>query len=629
MDKQHSLKKRVACMCYPFFIVSNILIASIIFIALTVLFTTSAFAADILFDDIEEIRNIAKNGAVSLALKSIEEQQPLLDIASPDVWLKWERERLMIYQSGQRWQVLQERVGHYKDGLPDDFFYWAKQQQVNALLTLNQAQQARNILQTLIWSEKSNSEKQQLKLQWLPLWQKKIIESYLLSGESNDALLAAQRYYQDYPANDLEDRLLRARIYLINNREEDVVKLLKNDTKHPLGGMLYLLAQLRSGITPAPKVLETARNKMSNKKINNELKFMLWAVVAESAKRSGDRAATINALEFLLAGNKNIDLPVGVFDFSADSLWDIYIDYAIDLGNREQYLIGNDKQWLDAAVIAEKKSPIKARSLYAMVIIRSQNEGAKLQAAKGFLNLMHKRKRGAELIMKLFLKSENFTNINQIPSPIRYDIVNVALSRSNIELASNLMATIQTAPAGIDDFQWQLQRARILVLGGKIDKGGEALTALIEKNKTLERQHLERFIQVLFDLQTVKEHALAYLLFQAVLPKTADEKLQREIYFWMADSLKAQQQYTSAAKFYLRSATHAGNIGFDPWGQTARYQAAEMLTKAALLKDAHALYTGLLAVTKEPERRAVLNHELQKLWLLREPGDHDDKEIIE
>lgn len=71
---------------------------------------------------------------------------------------------------------------------------------------------------------------------------------------------------------------------------------------------------------------------------------------------------------------------------------------------------------------------------------------------------------------------------------------------------------------------------------------------------------------------------------------------------------------------------HAGNNGLDPWGQTARYQVAEMLAKAELFQDAHVLYEQLLEVTKEPARRAVLKHELQKLWLLREPNKESNEE---
>jgi len=616
-DKLSSFKKRVVRKCYPFFIFPVFIFSSFY-----------PVVADVLSDDINEVQIIAKSGAVSLALQSIDEQQPVFDETNLAAWLPWERERLTIYTLGQRWQATVQRVASYEyelpdeNGLPEEFYFWAKEKQVDALLALKQGQQARQVLQSLIWSKKDTVPQDiSIKKQWLAKWQKRIIESYLVSGDKEDALLAAQRYYQDYDSNQLEDRLLRARILLINQREDEVIDLLKHDTRHPQGGMLYLLAQLRSKEKPAEQVLKSAMRQMRSKKANEKLKFMLWAVVAEAAKKNIDRPSMANAFEYVLAGYKKTELPLGLFDFSADTLWNAYIEYALYLGNRNQYLIGDDKQWLRAAIKAEKKHRVKARSLYALVIIRGQSEGARLQAAKGFLNLMHKRKRGAQLIKKLFLKSKHFKNISEIPSPIRYDLINIALSRSDIELASDLMETIKIAPVGIDDFQWQLQRARIFVLGGKPKEGVDALVVLLEKYKILRANQLDRFLQVLFDLQTLKEHESAYLLFEMISKKDNAEKSQREIYFWMAESLKSLKRYSMAAKFYLRSATYNKNKGFDPWGQTARYQAAEMLTKAILLQDAYAVYEGLLTVTKDPARRAVLKHELQKLWLLREPDE--------
>ena len=607
-------------MYYPFFVFP-------IFIFLS----SSSFAVEILSGDVEEVRTIAKSGAVSLALQSIEGHQKALDInTNLNSWLEWERERLNLYQIGQRWQVLQQRVADYEDKLPDNFYFWAKQQQVDALLILKQGQLARQILQGLIWSDKLNSDNNaETQSQWLPLWQKRVIKSYLVDNEINDALLAAQRYYQDYRTNDIEDRLLRARILLINKREEEVVELLMKDTKHPEGGMLYLLAQLRSKERPPRKVLQSAYRQMRGKWASKKLKYMLWAVVAESARRSNDRPSMANALEYVLAGHKNVELPGGLFDFSADSLWNAYIDYAEHIGNKEQFLIGKDQQWLNAAVKVQKKEPVKARALFAMVMLKGQNNETRLRAAKGFLNLMHKRKRGAELVMKLFLKSEHFKTLQSIPAPIRYDLVDIALSRSNIELASTLMTTIKTAPAGVDDFQWQLRRARIFVLGGKAVKGSQALNILLENNKKFTRKQIDHFLQVVFDLQTIKEHEFAYQLFRVIFPKIEDVVLQREIYYWMADSRKAQKDYAAAARLYLRSAMHAGNNGLDPWGQTARYQVAEMLVKADLLQDAHALYQQLLEVTKEPARRAVLKHELQKLWLLRELDEEKSGTSVE
>ena len=609
MDKPSSLKKRVVRKCYPFFV-----------LAISIFFTPPSFSADVLSGQIQEIQSIAQSGAVSLALQSIDEQQQILDTKNDlSTWLKWERERISIYQLGQRWQALQQRIADYESDLPDDFYFWAKQQQIDALLILKQGQQARQILQGLIWSENDAKEK------WLPIWQKRIIKSYLVDNETGDALLAAQRYYQDYRSNEIEDRLLRARILLVNKREDEVVELLANDTKHPEGGMLYLLAQLRSGERPPRKVYQSALRQMRGKWADKKLKYMLWAVAAESAKRSGDQPSSANALEFVLAGHKNIELPGGLFDFSADTLWNTYVDYALYLGNKAQFLIGDDQQWLNAAVKAQKKEPVKARSLYAMVMLKGQNNETRLRAAKGFLNLMHKRKRGAQLVMRLFLKSNYFKKMKSIPAPIRYDLVNIALSRSNIELASNLMTTIKIAPDGVDSYQWQLRRARIFVLGGKPEEGSETLINVLKSNATLTKEQLEKFLQVVFDLQTAKAHEYSYQVFSAVLPKIDDKNVQREIYYWMADSKKAQQDYAAAARLYLRSALHGENNGLDPWGQTARYQVAEMLAKAELLQDAHTIFEHLLRVTKEPARRAVLKHELQKLWLLKEPKQTKEK----
>ena len=616
MDKLSYLKKRVVREYYPFFV----------FVIFIFNLPFSHASENLLAIDIQEVRGIAQSGAVSLALQSIDEKQQTIELTNSSVWLEWERERISIYQFGKRWQTLQQRVAEYTGNFPDEFYFWAKQQQIDALLLLKKGKQARQILQKLIWSDSKKLDENNDKTRWLALWQKSVIKSYLVDNATDDALLAAQRYYQYYQSNEIDDRLLRARILLINKREEEVVDLLKKDTQHPEGGMIYLLAQLRSEGRPAQKVLQSALRQMRGKWADKKLKYMLWAVVAESAKRSNDLPSTANALEFVLAGNKNIELPVGLFDFSADTLWDAYINYALYLGNKSQFLIGNDQQWLNAAIKAQKKEPVKARSLFALVMLKGQNDDAKFRAAKGFLNLMHKRKRGAQLVKSLFLTSKHFKKIESIPAVIRYDLVNIALSRSNIELASNLMLTIKAAPEGVDPYQWQLRRARIFVLGDKANEGSQVLISLLENNKKTSQKELEHFLQVVFDLQTAKSHELAFNLFKLILPKISDEHLQREIYYWMGDSKKALQDYSAAARLYLKSAMLAGNNGLDPWGQTARYQVAEMLTKADMLQDAHALYKQLLKTTKEPARRAVLKHELQKLWLLK---SHQDNKIDE
>jgi hypothetical protein len=53
----------------------------------------------------------------------------------------------------------------------------------------------------------------------------------------------------------------------------------------------------------------------------------------------------------------------------------------------------------------------------------------------------------------------------------------------------------------------------------------------------------------------------------------------------------------------------------DPWGQTARFNAAQSLQESGLVDDARRIYLELLAITEDAARRSVLNHKIQQLWL--------------
>jgi hypothetical protein len=74
-------------------------------------------------------------------------------------------------------------------------------------------------------------------------------------------------------------------------------------------------------------------------------------------------------------------------------------------------------------------------------------------------------------------------------------------------------------------------------------------------------------------------------------------------------------QFDQAALLYLQSAMLPGPTTMDPWAQTARFNAAESLKKAGLSEDARRIYQGLLKITQDPARRALLNRSIQQLWL--------------
>lgn len=563
---------------------------------------------------LDEIRVLAEAGAAQLALGTMDRLQPDL-LADKQKWVEWEKVRIAIYQQSRNWQALTQRVDELPRKLPAEFMFWVQTEQARAYIALQQANKALAILQNLVWNLPADAKTVE---QWLPQWRRLIIDSYINNQQFDDAQIATTRFYQDYPKQNIADTLLRARIYLINGHADDALGLLEQQVKHPQVATLYLLAQLRSLQRPANKVVQAGLRQLQSDSIDEELKLQLWAVIAEGSKRSGDRATTANAMEHVLADKDNQRLPDGLFTFNADSLWNSYIDYATWFGNRKQFLIGQDQQWFKAAKAAEKKQPVRSRSLYALLMLQGQEQSFRIRATERFIALMKSRKQGNSLLKQLFMESSQFTRKENIPVEIRHALVDIALAQSEIQLASELIATIQEPPTGADNFFWHLRRARIFILGGDEANGVKALDKLIRSYAIIPKAQVDHLLQVIFDLQTLGTHGQAIELLNQVLVKALEPNIQREIFFWIADSYKADEAYMQAARFYMKSATHIAEKDKDPWAQTARYQAAESLAKAGLLNDARALFKQLLAVTKEPARRAVLQHELQKLWLLKD-----------
>jgi len=561
--------------------------------------------------DFAEVRALANSGAALLAQHTIDTQQPGAS-TDPESWMAWERERIRIYQQSADWLSLVKRLETRPPELPADFNRWAITQRADGFIKLGKGKSAQLLLQELIWTLSLSHPDSP---QWLTRWRRMVMDSYMVDGFVEDANLAAARFYQDYGDQDVQTRLTRAYILLSANRADEAVDLLSGDLKDPHAAATYLLAQLRSDSRPPRKVLQAALRQMRGDWVDPALRLQLWAVAAEAAMRSGDRASTANALEHVIAANRDMPLPEGLFDFTPDTLWNAYIDFATHVGNKAQFLIGQDKQWFDAAAKAAKKQPVRSRSLYALLMLQGETEASRNLAAQKFVARLSKRKQGDNLLRALFLDTRQYADYEMIPLAARHVMVDVALANSDITLASALMATIQVPPDGTDKYFWELRRARILIMGGNTEAGAESLNTILAANPKLSQEQLDRLLQVVFDLQTVKAHDAAYDLFLKVMQRTNDPKLQRELYYWMAESRKASEAYAEAARLYLKSAMLLDPKAGDPWGQTARYQAADALAHAGMVRDARVLFQQLLKTTTDPGRRAVLNRQLQKLWL--------------
>jgi tetratricopeptide (TPR) repeat protein len=209
--------------------------------------------------------------------------------------------------------------------------------------------------------------------------------------------------------------------------------------------------------------------------------------------------------------------------------------------------------------------------------------------------------------------------------PVGYLLSEEALERGDIRRAAALSASINQPPVGVSYFDWRLRQSRMSVYAGNIDEGVEILKSLTGALNTLSEDETDRLLQVIFDLQALDRHADALPLLERVLELTGPSARQREVLFWIAESLEGSGASEQAALYFLRSATMAGANNM--WEQSAQYRAAGALQDAGLIEDARAIYGQLLAVTKDPGRREQLTRKLQDLWLLENKADSDSPSI--
>jgi hypothetical protein len=570
-------------------------------IVLACLLTVSARA---LADELERIVAVAQGGATDLALRLLAKQQPSPE--QPEEWMRWEKQRLAILAETRQWAEIGKRVDHLPPDLPPSFVQWAREQAASAQLSAEDGTAARKYLRQLIWETPAGAKQ-------FAQWRQLIIRSYLLDNNITDAHSALLRYKQDYRADNDAWRHLHASVLLRAGRNKAAFDVLQ-DTQSLQGKILRELAGLRSGIYKAPAVKEQGLKLVEATKRKPKLQQKAWALVAEAAARAGDDVYRVIALEQAITLSGDRTAGDGIFALNADDLWQAYEWLAETLGNRMRLLVGNDQAWFKQAHDYEKEEKTYARALYAFIAQRGAEPAARREAHKRLTDSLLAEHRDA-VVEWLYTRSKRFANLQAIPDTVRYKLADMALKRREVHFAARLLQGLDQPPEGEDPDQWLLRRARIMIYAGDFKGGALLLSNILSNKRALGPKFADRYLQVVFDLQAVNKHAEAYVLLDSLYSLVDRPQQQREILFWMADSKEALGEHQAAAELYLRSASHPPGEGKDIWGQSARFRAAEALSNGGLVADARGVYQKLLAETADPRRRAVIERQLQQLWL--------------
>lgn len=554
---------------------------------------------------LESLKNISSAGAPFLTLKMLDQAQPEVDQDLYE-WILWEQERLRILTQWEQWNELLIRIEGLPQDLPQPFLQQASSYQIKAYIALGQNATARQLLRQQLWNADAASSNE------YQSWRRLIIETYLNDRLIDDARIAMLRLQQDFSEHDRDWIMLRARVLMQAGRYDETIEILSSRLDWQSLSM-KLLAEYRNNRHSAQTLWDLAIKRIDSIKDDDQQLATYWSIAAIAGQKISPVKEVI-ALEARLSLDATDTIHLTPLD--ADQLWLAYFRYARLVGNRSELLMGDDQSWLDLAKKVSQATPIKARSLFALLMTESAQQDIGKQAAVAFLQTLNlENNLDQRLLDQLFNQSKQFADASLIPTAIRFQLVDLALKKTAIVAATRLMSGLDSIPQDVRQFDWLLRRARVLLLGGELEQGNEVLDELIQQYQQPNKEDTDHILQVLFDLQTLQANEQAIEHFRQLLNLNLLPKQRREILFWMADSFKAMQQYERAALLYLQSAMFSAPDSMDPWAQTARFNSAESLRKAGLVDDARRVYQSLLAITREPARRSVLRRTIQQLWL--------------
>jgi tetratricopeptide (TPR) repeat protein len=494
---------------------------------------------------------------------------------------------------------------------------WFETQQVIARLQLKQSEQALEQLQHLLWDTDEEHRDPSLPV----VWRRLVIRAYLQSHVDDDARRALVKYERDYKTEEqnIDWVLLQAQVMLRTNRPQQAIQLLE---KIPLENAvdveaLLLIAQLQHDPKKAATINQQMREKLDGQLLNRSARWAYSYVAYLCSKILNDQAAQISNLESMLS----LGIETPVFDESyqvtADDLWGMYNEQGLILANDSGLLFGNDEQWQKRSDQLLKKAPEKALALNTALVLHTNDFSTMQQQHKTIVEIIEQRKNGLELINQLYLHSDKVQDVNVLPDEVRYRLVDYALSEGDYSEAARIMKSLQEPPPGNTLFDWRMRKARVLILQGEYQSSEDLIRKTFSENARITRDELDRYIQVVFDFQTVQQHERAIRLFDIVSLDGLDEKLKREIYFWKAESYFSLEEYDRAALFYLESSRAVVDAEHDLWGQSARFKAGQALMQAEIYDDAKKVFSDLLLVTVSDSRKAIINQNLQKIRLLK------------
>lgn len=580
------------------------------------------YRSTLTFESLAQMNELIGLGVPALALSLLDSEQEKREQFTAD-WYAFEYKRILLLSALESWpQIIERTQWLFDTAIPKRHItrkigLWFETQQVMANIQLKNSDLALNQLQNLLWTTEAEHRDPSLPAVWRQL----VIRIYLQMQKDDDARKALVKYEREYQTEEtnVDWILLQAQVLLRTNRPKQAVVLLKKIATEAAVDVeaLLFIAQLQIDPKSAEKINQQMREKLDGQVLSRPARWAYSYVAYRASTVLADRAAQIVNLESMLS----LEIKHPVFDegyqVTADDLWDLYNKQGLIIANNHGLLFGDDEQWQQLSNKLIKDEAEKALQLNVTLVLQTGDFLTKQKQHKTIVEILEKRKNGLELINNLYLHSNKVNDVNVLPDEVRYRLVDYALSEGDYSDAATIMKSLQEPPAGKTVFDWRMRKARVLILQGEYAQSEDLIRKTFSEKPKITREELDRYIQVVFDFQTVQQHQQAIKLFDMLYIDGLDENLKREIYFWKAESYFLLEKYDHAALYYLKSARAVTEADNDLWAQSARFKAGNALILAGIYDDAEKVYTELLVITNSETRKALIDQNLQKIRLLK------------
>ncbi len=554
--------------------------------------------------ELVQVRTLIRANVLGLAESILENQAP--PPVPNGAWLNWERQLWALYRVTGQWRQLIDRVQAIPPAFPTSIHEEAERIASEAHLALGEGDQARQILRRHLLSP-TVSEYSKIQLR------RRIIDSYLREERLDDAITAVRIFQSDYRPQDRDWLLLAGSIALQSGNPSEVVRLL-SALDDPEARILILRARFEEKEAPYRDLMERGTRMLGDPRYR-QWKKPLLAVMVKAAETQGLLRARVDFLEQYLMEQEPspAEIRPGIPRYDASDLVEGYSDLSATFPTFMELVQEVPPSWNRLSLRVNGEDDLTRRSCWAELVVDHRDPVLRLQAMDQWTQAAISADRW-KLVSLLFGEGAPMGALRLTPQT-GLQLSYKALEVGDYQLAADAIATdVSVLPLQPSPEDWFLYTARVFIIAGRYQEGIERLRQFIRLPVRLSSGQVDRGLQVIFLLQEAQRHESALALLDLIHFRSPGGKFDREIPFWEAESLEAIGQYREAAQQFLTSALKHQD-GFDEWGRSARFRAAEALLKGHFFDDARALILDLLDRAEAPESAAELHRKLQQIGL--------------